>query len=113
SRSRGSFSEGELQMSSRTSTIAPAAESHAWTGTGTLTTRAGDFEFKNSYPAGDASRKLRDALVFNRAVEAYLVQMHGVSWYHVWKGISEAGAGVPNQMVIWETLMDAQTLLLT
>jgi hypothetical protein len=100
-------------MPSRTSTIAPAAESHAWTGTGTLTTRAGDFEFKNSYPAGDASRKLRDALVFNRAVEAYLVQMHGVSWYHVWKGISEAGAGVPNQMVIWETLMDAQTLLLT
>jgi hypothetical protein len=100
-------------MPSRTSTIAPAAESHAWTGTGTLTTRAGDFEFKNSYPAGDASRKLRDALVFNRAVEAYLVQMHGVSWFHVWKGISEAGAGVPNQMVIWETLMDAQTLLLT
>ena len=39
--------------------------------------------------------------------------MHGVSWYHVWKGISEAGSGVPNQMVIWETLMDAQTLLLT
>src|SRR6185369_16151815 len=113
SRSRGSFSEGELQMSSRTSTIAPAAESHAWTGTGTLTTRAGDFEFKNSYPAGDASRKLRDALVFNRAVEAYLVQMHGVSWFHVSKGISEAGPGVPNQMVIWETLMDAQTLLLT
>ena len=100
-------------MPSRTSTIAPAAESHAWTGTGTLKTRAGDFEFKNSYPAGDASRQLRDALVFNRAVEAYLVQMHGVSWYHVWKGISEAGPGVPNQMVIWETLMDAHTLLLT
>src|SRR6185369_16733679 len=100
-------------MPSRTSTITPAAESHVWAGTGTLKTRAGDFEFKNSYPTGDASRKLRDALVFNRAVEAYLVQMHGVSLYHVWKGISEAGAGVPNQMVIWETLMDAQTLLLT
>ena len=41
-------------MPSRISTIAPAAESHAWTGTGTLKTRAGDFEFKNSYPTGDA-----------------------------------------------------------
>jgi hypothetical protein len=39
--------------------------------------------------------------------------MHGVSWYHVWKGISGAGPGVLNQMVIWETLMDAETLLLT
>ena len=42
-------------MPSRTSTIAPAAESHAWIGTGTVKTRAGDFEFRNSYPAGDAS----------------------------------------------------------
>jgi hypothetical protein len=100
-------------MPTLTSTTTPAAESHAWLGTGTAKTRAGDFQFKNSYPAGEASEELRDALVFNRAVEAYLVQMHGVSWYHVWKGISEAGSGVPNQMVIWETLMDAQTLLLT
>ena len=91
----------------------PAAEKHGWIGTGTIQTRAGNFEFKNSYPAGDAPRQLRDALIFNRAVEAYLVQMHGVSWYRVWKGIREAGAGVPNQMVIWESLMDAETLLLT
>ena len=100
-------------MPTLTNTTIPAAEEHAWIGAGTVKTRAGDFEFKNSYPAGDASQKLRDALVFNRAVEAYLVQMHGVSWYRVWKGIAEAGPGVPNQMVIWETLMDAQTLLLT
>ncbi len=39
--------------------------------------------------------------------------MPGVSWYRVWKGISAAGSGISNQMVIWETLMDAQTLLLT
>jgi hypothetical protein len=90
-----------------------AAKSHAWIGTGTVKTRAGDFQFRNSYPTADAVEQLRDALVFNRAVEAFLVQMHGVSWYRVWKGISEAGSGVPNQMVIWETLMDADTLLLT
>jgi len=71
------------------------------------------FEFSNGYPSGDATRRLRDALVFNRAVEAYLVQMHGVSWYRVWKRVAEAGPGAPNQLVIWETLMDGATLLLT
>ena len=95
------------------STKSTAAADHGWFGSETVKTRVGDFEFKNNYPAGDASRQLRDALVFNRAVEAYLVQMHGVSWYHVWKGTSEAGPGVLNQMVIWEKLMDAATLLLT
>jgi hypothetical protein len=94
-------------------TGAQAADSHGWIGTETVPTRSGDFEFKNSYPAGDAARQLRDALVFNRAVEAFLVQIPGVSWYRVWKGVAEAGTGSPNQMVIWETLMDAQTLLLT
>ncbi len=90
-----------------------AADGHGWISTGTVKTRAGDFEFKNSYPAADAVEQLKNTLVFNRAVETFLVQMHGVSWYHVWKGISEAGSGAPNQIVIWETLMDAQTLLLT
>jgi hypothetical protein len=86
---------------------------HGWIGTETVKTRLGDFEFKNGYPSGDATPRLRDALVFNRAVEAYLVQMHGVSWYRVWKGVGEAGSGAPNQLVIWETLMDGATLLLT
>jgi hypothetical protein len=42
-------------------------------------------------------------LAFNRAVEAYLVQMHGVSWYRVWKGVAEAGSGTPNQVVLGKT----------
>jgi hypothetical protein len=46
-------------------------------------------------------------------VEAYLVQMPAVSWYHVWKGVVDAGSRVPNQMVIWETLMDSTSLVLT
>ena len=75
--------------------------------------RLGDFAFKNSYPTGDTAARLRDALVFNRAVEAFLVQMHGVSWYRVWKGIANAGAKTPNQIVLWEDLMDGATLLLT
>ena len=102
-------------MPTQTNPIAPAqtAAAHGWIGTETVKTRLGNFEFKNSYPSGDATRALRDALVFNRAVEAYLVQMHGVSWYRVWKGVAEAGSGAPNQVVLWENLMDAATLLLT
>ena len=102
-------------MPTQTNPIAPAqiAAAHGWIGTETVKTRLGNFEFKNSYPSGDATRALRDALVFNRAVEAYLVQMHGVSWYRVWKGIADAGAGTPNQVVLWENLMDGATLLLT
>ena len=91
----------------------PATAGHGWFGNETVKTRLGNFAFKNSYPAGDAATQLREALVFNRAVEAFLVQMHGVSWYRVWKGIAEAGAETPNQVVLWENLMDGATLLLT
>jgi hypothetical protein len=90
-----------------------SAADHGWFGTETLKTRVGAFEFRNSYPAGDAAKQLREALVFNRAVEAYLAQMHGVSWYRVWRGIADAGAKTPNQVVLWENLMDGATLLLT
>src|SRR6478609_1006470 len=88
-------------------------DSHGWIGSETVKTRFGDFEFKNGYPAGDSAQRLRHTLAFNRAVEAYLVQMPGVSWYRVWKGTAEAGTGAANQLVIWETLMGSQTILLT
>jgi hypothetical protein len=100
-------------MSRLTNLKSPAADIHGWIGSETLKTRFGSLEFKNSYPVHETAERLREALFFNRAVEVYLAQMPGVSWYHVWKGVAEAGAGAPNQMVIWETLMDSQTLLLT
>ena len=65
-----------------------AAADHGWFGTETVKTRLGDFDFKGSYPSREAAAQLRDTLVFNRAVEAFLAQMHGVSWYRVWKGIA-------------------------
>jgi len=92
---------------------ATGQDRHTWLGTETVSTRLGKFEFRNGYPAGDTAARLRSALLFNRALEVYLAQMPAVSWYHVWKGIAEAGEARPNQMVIWERLMDAQTLLLT
>jgi len=94
-------------------TPAKPTKGHGWFGTETVRTRFGAFEFQNSFPAGPAASQLRNSLVFIRAVEAYLVHMPPVSWLHVWRSVIEAGAGKPNQVVIWETLMDAASLLLT
>lgn len=88
-------------------------DKHGWIGTEAVKTRLGNFDFINSYPAGDTASRLKDALIFNRAVEVFLSQMHGVSWYRVWKGVAESGNGGANQMVLWEALMDSATLLLT
>jgi hypothetical protein len=90
-----------------------SSNSYGWIGTGTVKSRMGNFEFKNGYPTKESAKKLSDALVFSRAIEVYLDQMHGVSWYNVWKGVAAAGSAKPNQLVIWETLMDSETLLLT
>ena len=86
---------------------------HGWIGSETVESRLGRFRFHNGYPSFQAAADLRDTLILARAVDVYLAQMPVVSWYRVWKGVAEAGAAAPNQMMIWESLMDAQTLLLT
>lgn len=102
-----------LGIAMAASAQAQTPDPHGWIGTGTVKSRFGDFEFKQGYPSAAAAAKLRDLLLMNRATEAYLAQMPAVSWYRTWKGIAVAGSKVPNQVVIWERLMDAQTLLLT
>ena len=102
-----------MSISTRDSIATQTAEAHGWIGTETVKTPLGNFEFKGGYPTEDSARRLADQLVFNRAVELYLSQMPVVSWNRVWRGVAEAGTGAPNQLVIWETLMDAQTILLT
>jgi hypothetical protein len=86
---------------------------HGWIGTETITTRFGNFEFKNGYPTAAAADALLDQLVFNRAVDVYLTQMPAVAIIESRRGIREFGAKRANQVVIWETLMDAATLVLT
>jgi hypothetical protein len=63
-----------------------------WLATETLTSREGAFAFRNGYPLGDTAARLRDVLIFNRAIEVYLVQMPVLSWYRVWKGVAQAEA---------------------
>jgi len=89
------------------------ANSHGWIGTETVITRLGNFEFRGGYPTEDAALRLAEQRAHSRAVEVYLSQMPVVSMYHVWKGAAGAGRGIPNQIVLWETSIDARTVVLT
>jgi hypothetical protein len=76
-------------------------------------TRPGTFEFKNGYPTLAAANALLDQLKFNRAIEVYLTQIPAVGIIEERRGLREFGATRSNQIIIWETLMDAKTLVLT
>ena len=92
---------------------AQGAEPHGWLGTETLKTRFGDFEFKDGYPVGDTTERLLELQKLNRAVEVYLTQMMPVSEIALREGMRAFGSKKPTQVVIWENLMDARTVLLT
>ncbi len=92
---------------------AQQVEPHGWLGTETLKTRAGDFAFTNGYPAGDTAQRLRELQTLNRATEVYLTQLMPVSEIALREGLRAFGATKPTQVVIWESLMDARTVLLT
>ncbi len=90
-----------------------APDRHGWIGTETVETRFGNFEFENGYPTPAAAEALLDQLELNRAIEVYLTQMPAVSIVAEHRGLAEFGATKPNQIIIWESLMDAKTVLLT
>ncbi|MGO4740752.1 DUF1254 domain-containing protein [Bosea sp. 2KB_26] len=92
---------------------AQQSEPHGWLNTETLRTRSGDFEFKNGYPVGDTAQRLLDLQKLNRATEVYLTQLMPVSEIALREGLRAFGAKTPQQLVIWENLMDAKTVLLT
>lgn len=89
------------------------AERHGWINGGTVTTRFGEFAFENGYPTGAAAAALREQLVLNRAVEVFLAQLPAVGVMAHRCGMQAFGASRSSQMIIWESLMDAATLLLT
>ena len=92
---------------------AQGTEPHGWLNTETLKPRSCDFEFKNGYPVGDTAQRLLNLQKFNRAVEVYLTQLMPVSEIALREGMRAFGSKKPAQVVIWENLMDAQTVLLT
>jgi hypothetical protein len=86
---------------------------HGWINTEMVKTRFGNFEFKKGYPTLESAEDLLDRLMFNRAIEVYLTQMPAVSIKETRRGLRKFGAKNSNQVVIWEQLMDAKTLVLT
>ena len=102
-----------LQAQQTSAAPTSTADAHGWIGTETVKTKFGDFEFKNGYPTAEAANAMLDQLKFNRAIEVYLTQIPPVSIAAEHRGLADFGAKQPNQIVIWETLMDAATILLT
>ena len=86
---------------------------HGWLGTETIKTRFGDFEFRGGYPTTATADALQDQLKFNRAIEVYLMQIPAVAVIEQRRGLRDFGAKTAHQVIIWESLMDAKTLLLT
>src|SRR5262245_26890691 len=93
--------------------MAENADRHGWIGTEVVKTRFGAFAFENGYPTREAADALLDQLVLNRSIDVYLTQIPRVAMIETRRGLREFGAERANQPVVWESLMDAQTLLLT
>src|SRR5262245_60297614 len=90
-----------------------AAERHGWIGTETVHTRFGDFDFENGYPTRETADALHEQLRLNRGIEVYLSQLPAVAVIETRRGLREFGARRSNQIVVWENLLDAETLVLT
>jgi hypothetical protein len=88
-------------------------DSHAWIGTEIIKTRFGDFEFRNGYPTAKGTDKLYELLTFTRAVESYLHFVTIMSMFYMQKGLTDFGLDAANKFLIFETLLDAQSLYLT
>ena len=111
----GCTNEGAVDSAPRPepATSAASADPHAWLGTETLKTRSGTYEFKGGYPTPEAAKALHEQMLINRAAEVYLTQVPVVGIASTCKGLRQAGDGTSEPFVIWESLMDAKTLLLT
>jgi len=79
----------------------------------TIETRIGNLYFNDGFPSAETSEKLKDYLVYNRAVDVFLDEMSASSMFAMRNGLQEMGITKSNQMAIFETLMDSKALWLT
>jgi hypothetical protein len=75
-------------------------------------TRIGTLEFKDGAPTKETADKVRDALDFTSALNAYNNSFRGASAYALGKGFQSIGAD-DNTPIIFSELMDAKSLFLT
>src|SRR5689334_13185076 len=69
-------------------------------------TRIGPLDFKDGAPSAETVRKVRDALDFNRGLDAFLNSYGGASAYALCQGFASIGAN-DNSVVIFPQLMDS------
>ncbi|QDU45649.1 hypothetical protein Mal52_41440 [Symmachiella dynata] len=75
-------------------------------------TPIGALDFQNGVPSVETAEKVRDALDFTRALNAYNNSFRGASAYALGKGFQSIGAE-DNTVVIFSKLMDSNSLFLT
>jgi hypothetical protein len=75
-------------------------------------TRIGTLEYNDGAPTVETAEKVRDALDFTRALNAYNNSFRGASAYAIGKGFQSIGAE-DNTVIIFSRLMDANSLFLT
>jgi hypothetical protein len=88
-------------------------DTHGWLHSQRLHTRFGSFTFEKGYPTPAAADALLDQLAYNRAIELYLEHMPAVSVAAQRRGLRNIGVERAQQIVVWKSLLDARTLLLT
>ena len=72
----------------------------------------GELEFTDGMPSEATVKKTYDFIDLSRAVDAFLNGIPPASIYAMLEGLKEAGAE-PGDLVLWENLYDARSLLLT
>lgn len=77
-----------------------------------LDTRVGTFEFSDGVPSDAAAKSIYDTIDFTRALNAFNNSFRGASALAIKKGLQSVGAG-SGDIIIFESLMDANSLFLT
>ena len=72
----------------------------------------GELEFFDGMPSDATVKKTYDFIDLSRAVDAFLNGIPAASIYAMLEGLKQAGAE-PGDLVLWENLYDARSLLLT
>jgi hypothetical protein len=72
----------------------------------------GELNFTDGMPSEETVRKSYDFIDLSRAVTSFLNGIPGTSIYAMLEGLKQAGAA-PGDLVLWENMYDARSLLLT
>jgi hypothetical protein len=78
-----------------------------------VSTRIGELEFFDGLPTADTAQRVFDHLDFVRGVEAFLSGVPAASMEAVRRGLTEIGATTSSTCVIFDRLMDSNSLFLT